>query len=41
MTELDYDEKNAPDQDGGMDGLLTDLEGRISDYKAKHGGLPP
>ena len=26
---------------GGMDGLLTDLEGRISDYKAKHGGLPP
>ena len=26
---------------GGMDGLLTDLEKRISDYKAKHGGLPP
>lgn len=26
---------------GGMDGLLTDLEGRIADYKAKHGGLPP
>ncbi len=26
---------------GGMDGLLTDLERRISDYKAKHGGLPP
>lgn len=26
---------------GGMDGLLTDLESRISDYKAKHGGLPP
>lgn len=26
---------------GGMDGLLTDLEARISDYKAKHGGLPP
>jgi phospholipid transport system substrate-binding protein len=25
----------------GMDGLLTDLEGRIADYKAKHGGLPP
>lgn len=26
---------------GGMDGLLTDLEGRIADYKKKHGGLPP
>ncbi|MBK6660870.1 MAG: ABC transporter substrate-binding protein [Proteobacteria bacterium] len=26
---------------GGMDGLLTDLESRISDYKAKHGRLPP
>ena len=26
---------------GGMDGLLTDLESRIADYKAKHGGLPP
>ena len=25
---------------GGMDGLLTDLEGRISNYKLKHGGLP-
>lgn len=25
---------------GGMDGLLTDLEGRISKYKLKHGGLP-
>jgi phospholipid transport system substrate-binding protein len=25
----------------GMDGLLTDLEGRIANYKAKHGGLPP
>ncbi|MGE0485891.1 MAG: phospholipid-binding protein MlaC [Gammaproteobacteria bacterium] len=25
----------------GMDGLLLDLEGRISDYKEKHGGLPP
>jgi phospholipid transport system substrate-binding protein len=25
----------------GMEGLLTDLEGRISDYKAKHGGLLP
>ena len=24
----------------GMDGLLTDLEGRIESYKAKHGGLP-
>ena len=26
---------------GGMDGLLTDLEGRIADYKKKHGGLLP
>ncbi|MEQ8662707.1 MAG: ABC transporter substrate-binding protein, partial [Gammaproteobacteria bacterium] len=25
----------------GMSGLLLDLEGRIDDYKAKHGGLPP
>ncbi|MCB1749125.1 MAG: ABC transporter substrate-binding protein [Gammaproteobacteria bacterium] len=25
----------------GMDGLLLDLQGRISDYKEKHGGLPP
>lgn len=25
----------------GMEGLLTDLEGRIADYKTKHGGLPP
>jgi len=25
----------------GMNGLLIDLEGRIADYKAKHGGLPP
>ncbi|MEX2480781.1 MAG: ABC transporter substrate-binding protein [Gammaproteobacteria bacterium] len=25
----------------GMDGLLMDLEGRIANYKAKHGGLPP
>jgi len=25
----------------GMEGLLTDLEGRIADYKAKHGGVPP
>ena len=25
----------------GMEGLLTDLEGRIANYKAKHGGLPP
>jgi phospholipid transport system substrate-binding protein len=25
----------------GMEGLLLDLEGRIADYKAKHGGLPP
>ena len=25
----------------GMDGLLLDLEGRIDDYKEKHGGLPP
>ena len=25
----------------GMDGLLTDLEGRIENYKVKHGGLPP
>ena len=24
----------------GMDGLLTDLEGRIANYKSKHGGLP-
>ena len=24
----------------GMDGLLTDLEGRIESYKQKHGGLP-
>jgi phospholipid transport system substrate-binding protein len=24
----------------GMDGLLTDLEGRIANYKAKHGGPP-
>ena len=24
----------------GMDGLLTDLEGRIENYKEKHGGLP-
>lgn len=24
----------------GMDGLLTDLEGRIDNYKMKHGGLP-
>lgn len=24
----------------GMDGLLTDLEGRIESYKLKHGGLP-
>ena len=24
---------------GGMDGLLTDLEGRISNYRRKHGGL--
>ena len=26
---------------GGMDGLITDLEGRIADYKHKHGGVPP
>ncbi len=25
----------------GMNGLLIDLEGRIADYKEKHGGLPP
>ena len=25
----------------GMNGLLIDLEGRIADYKAKRGGLPP
>lgn len=25
MTELDYDEKNAPDQDGGLDGLLSSI----------------
>ena len=25
----------------GMDGLLLDLEGRIANYKDKHGGLPP
>jgi len=25
----------------GMDGLLTDLQGRIDRYKAEHGGLPP
>ena len=25
---------------GGMDGLLTDLEGRISNYRLKNGGLP-
>ena len=25
----------------GMDGLLVDLEGRIANYKNKHGGLPP
>ena len=25
----------------GMDGLLIDLEAKISAYKAKHGGLPP
>lgn len=25
----------------GMDGLLTDLEGRIANYKARHGSLPP
>ena len=25
----------------GMDGLLLDLEDRISRYKAEHGGLPP
>jgi len=25
----------------GMDGLLTDLQGRIERYKAEHGGLPP
>ncbi|MGR8920759.1 MAG: MlaC/ttg2D family ABC transporter substrate-binding protein [Gammaproteobacteria bacterium] len=25
----------------GMDGLLTDLEGRIANYKLKYGGLPP
>jgi phospholipid transport system substrate-binding protein len=25
----------------GMDGLLVDLESRISRYKDKHGGLPP
>ena len=24
----------------GMEGLLTDLEGRIENYKLKHGGLP-
>ena len=26
---------------GGMDGLLTDLEGRIGRYQLEHGGLPP
>jgi phospholipid transport system substrate-binding protein len=25
----------------GMEGLLTDLQGRIERYKAEHGGLPP
>lgn len=25
----------------GMEGLLTDLQGRIERYKAQHGGLPP
>lgn len=25
----------------GMNGLITDLEGRIDRYKAEHGGLPP
>ena len=25
----------------GMEGLLTDLSGRIDRYKAEHGGLPP
>lgn len=25
----------------GMEGLLTDLQGRIDRYKAEHGGLPP
>ena len=31
---------NAIIKSEGMDGLLLDLEGRIADYKAKHGGLP-
>ena len=26
---------------GGMDGLITDLEGRIANYRGKHGGVPP
>jgi phospholipid transport system substrate-binding protein len=32
---------NAIVKSGGMEGLLTDLEGRISKYKLDHGGLPP
>jgi len=32
---------NAIIKTEGMEGLLTDLEGRIAAYKSKHGGLPP
>jgi phospholipid transport system substrate-binding protein len=32
---------NAIVKSGGMEGLLTDLEGRIDKYKLEHGGLPP
>ncbi|TDJ60661.1 MAG: ABC transporter substrate-binding protein [Proteobacteria bacterium] len=31
---------NAIIKSEGMDGLLTDLQGRIDRYKIKHGGLP-
>lgn len=31
---------NAIIKSEGMDGLLTDLQGRIDRYKTKHGGLP-
>jgi phospholipid transport system substrate-binding protein len=32
---------NAIVKSEGMEGLLTDLEGRIDKYKLEHGGLPP